>query len=269
MKLYRKVNRLIKHLASYHIALYAANASFYIFLSIFPAIMLVVGILPHIGYSSEMLLRALRSVMPEVLMPLLEGVIRDMSTNSSSTLLSLTAITAVWSASRGVYCIQLGLNAMHGVRESRNYILQRLLCMLYTLFLIAALILTLVLHGFGQELAGYLQRQEIPILRFLAKLLQFRRLILFLLLSALFTAMFCVFPNRKLSVRRSLPGAVLAALGWLLFTMFFSIYVRFSGSYSLFYGSLSSIAIGMLWLYICISILFYGCVFNLLLERRQ
>lgn len=269
MKLYYKIKQLVSHLASYRIPLYAANASFYIFLSAFPAIMLVVGILPHIGYTSDTLLRAMGSVLPEVLMPLVERVVRDMSANSSGTLLSVTAITALWSASRGVYCIQLGLNAIHGVRESRNYFFQRFLCILYTLFLIAALILTLVIHGFGQELAGYLQRQDVPILRFFAKLLQFRGLILFLLLTVLFTAMFCVLPNRKLSVRRSVPGAALAALGWLLFTMFFTVYVRFSGSYSLLYGSLSSIAIGMLWLYICISILFYGCVINLLADRRR
>ena len=46
-------------------------------------------------------------------------------------------------------------------------------------------------------------------------------------------------------------------------------YVRISGSYSVLYGSLSIIAIGMLWLYICICILFYGSVLGMWLEERR
>ena len=90
------------------------------------------------------------------------------------------------------------------------------------------------------------------------------------LLTLLFWAILCVFPNRRIPLLRALPGAAGASLGWLGFSSLFSVYVQHFGSYSVFYGSLAGIAMAMLWLYVCMSILFYGGVLNcLLFERRS
>ncbi len=269
MKYYRRAQAFLQRIGSYRVPIYAANASFYIILSIFPAIMLVVSLLPYIGYSEQDLLSAIGSLVPSVLEPLLARIISDMRANSSGALISATAIVAVWSSSRGVYCIQLGLNAIHNVQESRSYLYRRLMSMVYMVLLIVALLLTLVMHGFGREAAAFCERKSVPILHLFARLLQFRELIVLLLLTMLFTAIFCVFPNRRIRIRDAVPGAAASAFGWLVFTYGFSYYVRVSGSYSVLYGSLSIIAIGMLWLYICICILFYGSVFDLWLEERR
>lgn len=268
MKYYRSVRRFLRQLSSYQISLYAANASFYIVLSLFPSVMLIVSLLPFFGFSSDDLIAAIGAIVPQIVMPLMQRIVSDVSANSTGVLLSASALVAIWSSSRGVYCIQLGLNAINGARESRSFLHRRMLSVVYMIFLIAALILTLVLHGFGQELAAFFAKQNVPVLQLLADIMQFRGLILLVLLTVFFTAMFTVFPNRRVNVLRAVPGAALAALGWLVFTQVYSLYINISGSYSVLYGSLSIIAIGMLWLYICISILFYGSVFNLLLERK-
>ena len=89
------------------------------------------------------------------------------------------------------------------------------------------------------------------------------------LLTLLFWAILCVFPNRRIPLLRALPGAAGASLGWLVFSSLFSVYVQHFGSYSVFYGSLAGIAMAMLWLYVCMSILFYGGVLNCLLFERR
>ena len=43
--LYRKIARFSQRIASYHVSLYAANASFYIILSIFPAVILILTLI--------------------------------------------------------------------------------------------------------------------------------------------------------------------------------------------------------------------------------
>ena len=268
-KYYLRLQKAVKTISGYHVAVYSANAAFFMVLSVFPTLILLVALLPYIGYSEADLMSVLHGLLPEVLEPLLSRVIHDLSENSTSTLLSVTAVAAVWSSSRSVYYIQVGLNAIHGIEESRSYLQRRIMSMFYMLLFILALMLTLVLHGFGQELASLWARGKVPILQWLAKLLQFRELILAVLLTVLFTAIYYVFPNRRQKLLSLLPGAVLAALGWLIFTYGFSYYVRISGSYSMLYGSLSIIAIAMLWLYICISILFYGSLVNVWLAKRK
>lgn len=268
-KIYWRLRRIVRECSRYRVSLYAANASFYIILAVFPTLMLLVGLLPFVGYSQTDLLLAMEGLVPQVLYPLLERVVMDMSANSSGVLLSATAFVAIWSSSRGINCIQLGLNSIYGLQESRSYLVRRLTGMLYMLFLLPALVLTLAAHGFGQEIAAFCMRQSIPILRWIARILQFRGLILLALLTLLFTAIFCTFPNKKQHIRSAFPGAALSALGWLVFTRFFSYYARMSSSYSALYGSLATIAMGMFWLYICLSILFYGSVLNLRLERKK
>lgn len=268
MKYYRKILQLSRRISSYRVSLYAANASFYIILAIFPAIALLLSLLPLLGFSAEDLLAAVGSVIPDILRPILSYVVADLGKATTSTVISVSALTAVWSSSRGVYCIQTGLNAISAVRENRSYLLQRLICTLYMVLLTVALLLTMAILMFGRNLIAYLEAQRIPVFRFLAKVLQFRGLILLILLSLLFAAIYYVFPNRRTGLRSVLPGAVSAAFGWLVFTSAFSYYVRRFNDFSHFYGSLSTLVMGMLWLYFCMSILFYGQVLNLLIERR-
>lgn len=262
--------RFIRRIASFRVPLYAANASFYLVLSVFPAIVLVLALLPHTGLTEADLLSALHGVIPSVFEPALEWVVRDLGSNSSLTLISVSAIMAIWSSSRGVYCIKTGLNAIYGERESRGYVYTRLVSVLYTVLLLAALLLTLVLHVFGSQLTAWIAGKHVPILRLLSRVLRFRGLVLFALLTLLFWAILCRFPEPPHSPApraRARPGA---SLGWLVFSSLFSVYVQHFGSYSVFYGSLAGIAMAMLWLYVCMSILFYGGVLNcLLFERRS
>lgn len=199
--------RFIRRIALFRVPLYAANASFYLVLSVFPAILLVLALLPHTGLTEAHLLSALHGVIPSVFEPALEWVIRDLGSNSSLTLIPVSAIMAIWSSSRGVYCIKTGLNAIYGERESRGYVYTRLVSVLYTVLLLAALLLTLVLHVFGSQLTAWIAGKHVPILRLLSRVLRFRGLVLFALLTLLFWAILCVFPNRRIPLLRALPGA--------------------------------------------------------------
>lgn len=265
----QKFRRFAQWIASFRVPLYAANTAFYIILSLLPTVMLIVCLVPLVGYTGEDLLTLCRGLVPDILMPLLERIIHDLSANSSGILLSISAVFAIWSSSSGVYCIQLGLNSIYGLRENRSYLHRRIVCVFYMLLLIAALVLTLVIHGFGRDIANFCAEHQIPVLRFLGSVIQFRGLILFVLLTLLFTAMFCVFPNRKLKFTAALPGAAISAVGWLLFTQIYSLYAKNISNQSVLYGSLSIVTMGMLWLYVCISILFYGSVVNLIIERNK
>ena len=74
--------------------------------------------------------------------------------------------------------------------------------------------------------------------------------------------MFVVLPNCKNTLKDSLPGALLAAFGWLVFSDLYSVYVTYFSGYASTFGSVYAVALSMLWLYFCICILFYGGVLN-------
>ena len=269
MKYIPFLKKWIHELSRYQIGIYAANASFYIILSTFPMIMLITALLPVFGINGEEILSGFEGLIPDLLYPLFKKILEDLNGNHKGVLLSATAPVAIWSASGGIYCIRQGFNAICHSGVKASFLKMRLSSMLYTIILILSLVLTLVINGFGRDLVSYMTNQTIPIIKLLGAILRMRGVILMVILTGLFTGMYCIFPSKKQSLRTVLPGAASGALGWLLFTEGYSLYVHFSGSYSLLYGSLSIIAMGMVWLYGCISILFYGFLLNIYMEKDR
>lgn len=248
-----------------NIPLHAANTGYFLILSVFPSLLLLLGLLRYLTLDVHSLLLFLEGFLPAALLPEMEFWILSTYENTNSVRLGLSALMALWSASRGIYGLLTGLNAIYQVPESRGYLRTRLLCTAYTFAFLLVLLLTLVLHLFGTDLLGFLSRSPVPVLGFLTRVVDLRFFLLVFLQTALFTAMFMALPNRKNSLGDSLPGAFLASIGWLVFSHVFSLYVTHFPSYATVYGSVYAIALSMLWLYFCISIVFYGGIFNRLL----
>ncbi len=248
---------------------HAANAGYFIVVSIFPALVLILSILRYTDLDANDLLRLVEGVIPQALMGTAEKLIVSTYAHTSSAVVSVSALGALWSASRGVYGMLTGLNAIYGVREDRGYWYTRGISVAYTFGLLLVLLLTLVLNIFGEALLEMLKQSTIPFLQILSSVVNLRFFLLLLLQTGLFTAIFMVFPNRKNSFRDSVPGALLASLGWQIFTKLFSVYVEYFRGYTNIYGSVYAVALSMLWLYFCLLILFYGGALNRLLMKRK
>ncbi len=253
-----KTLALARRVQAMQIPLYAANAGYFMVLSVFPALVLILSVLRYTALDARDLMAMLEGIIPSALMPAAERLIISTYAHASSAVVSVSALGALWSASRGIYGILQGLNAIYGVQEDRGYLYTRFISVLYTFFLLVVLVATLVMNVFTDALPDFLQ--ELADLRFL---------LLLVLQTGLFTAIFMVLPNRKNRFSQSLPGALLASIGWLVFTQLFSFYVTYFRRDSNIYGSVYTLALSMLWLYCCLSILFGGGGLNQLLMERK
>ena len=255
--------------AALHIPLYAANACYFIVLAVFPALLLLLGLVHLTGLEVERLGEMLSGVVPQALLEGAEELILLTYDKISASTVSLSALTTLWPASRGIYGLLTGLNAVYGLEESRGWLWTRLLSAVYTVAFLLVLILTLVLHVFGGRVAAVLQRSEAPFFRFLTEYIDLRFFLLLFLQTAIFTAMFMALPNRRSRFRESVPGALLASSGWLIFSNLYSVYVEHFAHLGNVYGSVYAVSLSMLWLYCCMSIVFYGGVLNRLLMENM
>ncbi len=256
-----------RSIAQLRIPLYAANACYFIVLAVFPALLLLLGLLRYTPLEVERLGEMLAGVLPEALLESAEELILLTYDNTSGAVLGLSVVTTLWSASRGIYGVLTGLNAIYGAEESRGYFHTRFISVVYTFAFLLVLLLTLGLHVFGTGLLTFLQGSSHPFLRFLLDIVDFRFLLLLFLQTAIFAAMFTVLPDKPNRFRESLPGALLASMGWLVFSNLYSIYVEHFAHLSNVYGSVYAVALSMLWLYCCMSIVFYGGALNVLLSN--
>ena len=243
-----------------HIPVYASHASFFIVLSLFPSLVLLLGLLRYTGLQVDYLTELLEGILPKALLPSAEKLIVNTYRSTTGTLVSVSAVTALWSASRGFLGLCNGLNTVYGVTESRGYFRTRLMCVVYTFGFLLVLVLTLVLQVFGVSLLKWFPGIEDG--SFLQRIIDLRFFLLLFVQTALFTAIFMVLPNRKNKLVDSVPGALLASTGWLVFSDLYSVYVECFAGLSVVYGSVYAVALSMLWLYCCVSIIFYGGAVN-------
>lgn len=262
-RLIGKIMDAAKTVKQMHIPLHAAYAAYFIVLAVFPALVLILSVLRYTGMEVRGLVELLDDILPSTMAEGAEELIYSTYRNSSGAMVGVSAVTALWSASRGIYGLLTGLNAVYGVSENRGYIYTRSISVVYTFVFILILLLTLVLHVFGNSIINLMRQVDNPVVIFFTDLIDLRFFLLLFLQSLVFTLMFMVLPNKRRSrFMESLPGGVLSSLGWLVFSDIYSIYVENFSKYSTIYGSVYGIAITMLWLYCCMSILFYGGALN-------
>ena len=252
-----RLENLIFNLNDLQIPVYAANACYFLAISIFPALLLILASLRYTALSAADLIRLLEGILPGALMGAAESLIVSTYYNSSAGLLGISAVAALWSASRGIHGLLTGLNRIYGVQENRGWLYTRLISVGYTFVFLLVIVVTLVFQVFGESLAD----------RIFGELVDWRSVWLLAAQILVFDLIYMVLPNRRNRFLPSLPGAVLTAVGWQLFSHVFSLYVENMVSrYTNIYGSVYTVAIGLLWIYCCMCILLFGGLINRLLS---
>lgn len=266
-RFFTNVSNAVAHLSHQNIGIHAAGAGYFIILSVFPLLVLVLSLLRYTGLQVETLTELVEGFLPQALHSGAKKLILSTYRNTSGAVISLSALTGLWSASRGVYGLLKGLNAIYETSENRGYLYTRGISVFYTFLFLLMLLATLVLNVFGKTLLQLLPLENVFLLQFLWELVDWRFVLMLLLQTGLFAAMFMALPNKRNTFRQSLPGALLASLGWLVFSDLYSFYVEHFSGYANIYGSVYAVALSMLWLYCCISIVFYGGALNHYLSK--
>ncbi len=267
--IYVRIRACLDFIRPMQIPLHGAYTSFFLILSLFPCMLLLLGLLKYTPLGVAELLSLLEVLLPESLLPIAQAVVEASYRHSSGTVVSASAVAALWSASRGMYGLRRGLQAICGPEPREGYLRSRLRSMAYTFLFLLALLAILGAHVFGSAILDYLWMTTNPRLMVLMGVVDLQFLLLFGLQSILFSAMYALLPGRRSAFFRCLPGAAVASLGWLVLTELFSVYMGHFARYTNIFGSLYGLALGMLWLYFCVSLIFYGGALNrLILEKN-
>ena len=239
---------------------YAAQSAFFIILSIIPFLMVFSSLLQYTAVTESMLLEIMKKTIPEYLSPFFISLVDEVYSRSMG-IISVTAVVAIWSAAKGVQYMADGFNSVNDLEETRNWFVLRFWAIVYTVVFLIAIVLTLVVLVFGNSIHE-LATRHVPILLYASEILaHFRGLVMLALLTLFFDVVFTTLPNRKLTFRGQLPGAFICSVAWYLFSFGVSIYVDYFNGFSM-YGSLTTIALVMLWLYFCMYIMMVSAEIN-------
>lgn len=257
---------IFRNLSSFQLDVYSSGATFFIFISIIPFIMIVLYIITHTALTQPDIYAFLGNYMPPEFELVLVTIINEMFSKSTA-ILPLSIIACIWSSSRGIMAIMKGLNKINYVEETRNYFVVRILSSLYTVFLVVGVVLMIILGAFGRRIFRIMTKEYDNIHSAISIIFNNSDLILLVVVFIMFLFMYKTLPARRVSVLKQIPGAVTASVIWILFTKLFSYYINTYNAYTI-YGSLAFIIMFLIWLYAGIYFMFIGAYLNYRLSLR-
>ena len=268
LKIYQKMQSFTNELNEKHVSAYAAKTAYFIMLSFIPILMLLFTLLQFTPLHKADVLSLFVGVFPSSIDPLVISIVDEIY-GKSGTLISISAIIVLWTAGKGITAIIQGLNSVFDVKETRNYLVLRIYGAFYTVLMILAILLLLVLVVFGNKIqTNFLS--NIPLIGSITgAILKKRYGISICLMVLIFAVIYHFMPNTRIRFKYQLPGAVFTAASWSAFSFVFSVYVDYFSNMSNMYGSLTTVIIVMLWLYMCMYIMLIGAVINGILMKKS
>ena len=252
---------------AHHVDAYSAQAAFFLLCSFVPLLLVLFSLVKLFTVNSEDFFDAFNKFFPSFINQWTTDVIHEVFNQKSAGTTCFSAITVVWSASKSIYYIVGGLNTIFELKESRPFWSVRILSILFTFALIIVVIFMVLLMVFGSAIADSIVDVFPALANFQLAILTARYAIGFVVLTIFFSCIFKVLPAHRASLCEMIPGAVVSASGWIVFSALFGLYIDHFSDYSKLYGGLTSIVLFLLWLYFCMQILFFGAELSLLLRK--
>ena len=250
-----------------HVSAYAAQAAYFLIMSFIPFVLFLTAIVQYTPLTYREVRQAIMSVVPENLQGLGLNIVAEVFSKSAAVL-PLSALVALWSSGKGMQALINGLNTIYHVKETRNWLVNRIYSMFYMFLFVLALIASLLLLVMGNRIhvliSGY-----VPFLgNVIGRILGAKTFLVFVMLFFVFLVLYRYLPNRRASLKSQVPGAFLTAVAWSVFSYLFSLYFTFFPDFSIMYGSLSTLILVMVWLYFCMNLLLYGAEINAYFESQ-
>ena len=245
-----------------NIGLYATSCTYYLFFSLGPLLVLLLGLLPYLPFSQQDLQQALLGLLDYAPLPLqkLVGDLVEGVYAGSAAALGIGLVMELWSAGKFLSQVMRGVGQIYDGRVYGNFLLRRLLGAVFT-----AALLVLVL---GNTALLFVGEKLIPIAQLWNVVMKLRGVGFLVLVTLLNVLLFTTVPHKKLRFTRQLPGAIFSAVSWSAFSRVYSFAVDKFGFYSV-YGTVAIVMISLFWMYCSLFLLFLGAWFNAVREKQQ
>jgi membrane protein len=251
----------------------AAALTYFGVLALFPAMLVLVSILGLLGKSTtQQVLTNLGQVAPGGVHTFLTGVVTQVQGRAGAAGIAgiIGLVIALWSASGYVAAFMRASNAIYDVDEGRPIWKTAPL----RLFTTVALVVMLVIAAAIVVLTGPIAHQVGTAFGIGSTAVLIWDIvkwpILLVIVSAMISLLYKASPNiRQPSFRWVSAGGVVAVIIWLIASGLFAVYVSFAGSYNKTYGSLATVIIFLVWLWISNIAILLGAEFNAEAQRER
>ena len=247
------ISKIIKSYGHKELRLHSSSAAFYIVVSTIPLVAILIFALSFLSPTLISELESLlKSFLPSNFHRDLNSIISSLAEKRSAAFVPVSIIAALWGSTKGVGGLCDGIEKIYGIKKERRFILRWLKTAWRTTLFYLIIICSLTVFALGKLITkGSL---------FLEIIINLRVILFAVLLSVIFA----LFYSRLASTpfKNHLFGGILAAIGWMLFTYFYSLYVSYAVASTSVYAEMGTVIFFMLWVYFCVNIILVGAEIN-------
>ena len=254
----------------------AAALSYFLILTLFPLLMCVNCFIGLFHLNLENLLRSLEQLLPAGALAIMGDYLAYAADSQSAALLAASLFTLLVSASAGLRALLATLDRFHD-RTDVPLLRRTLVSVALSALFLLTIYLSVIVIFTGDWFFRLLEENLPPRLTALIPLealsglwrwMRYLLLFCFVLLLVLIVYRAGA-PAKTMSARTVLLSSLLAALVIAAASAVFSWFIGMSSRYDLVYGSLASLIILLVWLYLCGNILLLGAAAGRVMENRM
>jgi len=231
----------------------ASSIAFNLLLSLIPASIFLFSLIPFIpipNFQQEMI-RLFENILPANVYSFLESSIVEIVTKKSEELLIIMFLATVIFSTNGIHAVFNAFVVSAHNFPARSWVNQRKISLVLLFIIVFMFSLAGFIVIFGKQLLNYLVEIDFIRKSIVMTLLVFTKWILVIILLFLAISFLYYFaPAKRRDFRFFSPGSTVATILFILTSLGFSAYVNNFGLYNRFYGSLGTLLVTMLWLYL-------------------
>lgn len=249
-----------------HIPAYAAQSSFFLVLSFFPMVSLIITLIKLNEGAHHIFTHLVVNILPYINKNYITSILEDFSFRPSSVI-SLSTLVAAWSSGKSFYALSEAFSTILNSRGKRGYFALRLRSLAFS-FVFAVCVAFLFFIGvFGGKINESILFW-FPRYPYLVHIL--RNLFIVFILFTILSLIYLFLPEKKTkeSIKSCLISSFASSCIIYVYTALFSIFSDIYIKYSSFYGSIATFISAMLWIYGSMYIIILGFVFVSFLNKN-
>ncbi|MBU0713122.1 YihY/virulence factor BrkB family protein [bacterium] len=243
----------------------ASAAAYNLFLALIPSLIFLFTLIPFVpikNFQPE-LLAMIYDFIPESVYRVLESTIVDVVTKKSGVLLLIMFVATIVFSSNGIHALISAFNISQHSFETRTWLTQRMVSVVLVTLISVMLLSSVSLIIFSKIGINHLVKLQIIRVNITYHLLLFGRwLIVTSLLFFAVSFLYYLAPAKKTGWRFLSWGSAMATFMVIISALVFSFYVNHFGQYNKLYGSIGTLMVVLLWLYLISISLIIGFEMN-------
>ena len=255
-------SHLLRRYFGHDVARQAAALAYYLLFTIFPFLIFLSSLLGLLDLNISSITRYLDSLLPASVLDILEAYLRYVGQTSSTAMLWFGLVFSIYFPMRAADCLMHAVRRAYHLPAPKNQIFYMFKVLLYTVFLLVTIAMTLALVTVGRQVLEFAGRFVVVPRAFIDLWSDMRFLVLGGVMFAAVGLLYAAAQDSRQPARNVVPGAIIALIGWMVVSAAFSFYVENFANYSVIYGTLGTVIVLMMWLNLSAVMLIMGAEVN-------